>query len=265
MDLGLKGKAALVCGSSAGIGRAVAEALAAEGCDLFLVARREEALAALSGDLRRRFSVRALFRAADLSDNGEISSVLKDLHEGYGRCDVLFANAGGPPSGEAASLLTEDALRKGWESTFLPAARLIRGVLPGMRQRKWGRIVALTSVSVWEPISGLLLSNAYRPAVTGLLKTLAAEAAPYGVTLNSVCPGYTRTERLEELAAATASREGSAPESVRAAWAASIPAGRLGEPEEVAAAVAFLCSEKASYITGVALAVDGGRTKFLLA
>ncbi|MEW5764569.1 MAG: SDR family oxidoreductase [Acidobacteriota bacterium] len=264
MDLGLKGKVALVCGSSAGIGRAVAEALAAEGCDLFLVARREEALAGLSGDLRRRFGVRALFRAADLSDNGEISTVLKDLHEGYGRCDVLFANAGGPPPGSAASLLTEEALRKGWELTFLSAARLIRGVLPGMRERKWGRIVALTSVSVWEPIAGLALSNVYRPAVTGLLKTLAAEVAADGVTVNSVCPGYTRTERLEDLASATAEREGTAPESVRAAWATSIPAGRLGEPEEIAAAVAFLCSERASYVTGTALPVDGGRTRFLL-
>jgi 3-oxoacyl-[acyl-carrier protein] reductase len=264
MDLGLKGKVALVCGSSAGIGRAVAQALASEGCDLFLVSRREDALAELSGDLRRRFGGRALFRAADLADNGEISSVLKDLHEGYGRCDVLFANAGGPPSGEAASSLTEDALRRGWELTFLSAARLVRGVLPGMRERKWGRIVALTSVSVWEPIPNLALSNTYRPAVTGLLKTLAAEVAADGVTVNSVCPGYTRTERLEDLASATAGREGSTAEAVRASWASSIPAGRLGEPEEVAAAVAFLCSERASYLTGVALPVDGGRTKFLL-
>lgn len=265
MELGLKGRVALVAGASAGMGRAVAEALASEGCDLFLVARREEILAEVAGDLRRRFGVRALFRAADLADNGEISSLLKDLHEGYGRCDVLVANAGGPPSGEAASLLTEEALRRGWELTFLSAARLVRGLLPGMRERKWGRIVAITSVSVWEPIPGLLLSNAYRPGLTGLLKTLAAEVAADGVTLNTVCPGYTRTDRLMELAAANAQREGSTPEAVVAAWERTIPAGRLGEPSEVAAAVAFLCSERAAYITGVALAVDGGRTRFLLA
>ncbi len=264
MDLGLRGKVALVAGASAGMGRAVAEALAEEGCDLFLAARREEVLAELSGDLRRRFGVKALFRAADLTDNGAVSALLKDLHEGYGRCDILVTNAGGPPSGKSYALLTEEALRKGWELTFLSAVRLIRGVLPGMRERKWGRVVAITSVSVWEPIPGLLLSNAYRPALTGLLKTLAQEAAADGVTVNSVCPGYTATDRLRELAEATAEREGTTPEAVRASWAASIPAHRLGEPGEVAAAVAFLCSEKASYLTGVALPVDGGRTHFLL-
>lgn len=264
MDLGLRGKVALVAGSSAGMGRAVAEALAQEGCDLFLAARREERLAEVSGDLRRRFGVKVLFRAADLTDNGAVSTLLKDLHEGYGRCDVLVTNAGGPPSGEAFSLLTEEALRKGWELTFLSAVRLIRGVLPGMRERKWGRVVAITSVSVWEPIPGLLLSNAYRPALTGLLKTLAHEAAADGVTVNSVCPGYTDTRRLGDLAAATAEREGTSVEAVRASWEASIPAKRLGDPREIAAAVAFLCSEQAAYLTGVALPVDGGRTRFLL-
>jgi 3-oxoacyl-[acyl-carrier protein] reductase len=265
MDLGIRGKVGLVCGATAGMGRAVAEALAAEGCDLFLVARREEALSALCGELRRAHLVRVLFCAADLSSNEECSRALNELHEGYGRCDILVANAGGPPSGGFQDVCTEELLRQGWELTFMSAVRMIRGVLPGMRERKWGRIVAITSVSVHEPIAGLALSNAYRPGLTGLLKTVASEAAADGVTVNSVCPGYTRTERLEELAAATARRTGSAPEEVRKGWADSIPAGRLGEPEEIAAAVAFLCSERASYLAGVALPVDGGRTKHLLA
>ena len=265
MDYGLKGKVAVVCGASSGMGRAVAEVLAQEGADLFLIARREEVLAALSGELRRAHGVKVLFGAGDLSSNDDISRLLKEQHEAFGRADILVANAGGPPSGSFDAVVTEDLLRRGWELTFMSSVRMIRGLLPGMRQRKWGRIVAITSVSVYEPIPGLALSNAYRPGLTGLLKTIASEVAADGVTVNSVCPGYTATERLGELAKAVGEREGKNPEDVSAEWAASIPAGRLGRPEEIAAAVAFLCSEPASYVTGVALPVDGGRLKGLLA
>jgi 3-oxoacyl-[acyl-carrier protein] reductase len=142
---------------------------------------------------------------------------------------------------------------------------MVRGVLPRMRERRWGRIVAVTSVSVFEPIAGLALSNAYRPALTGLLKTLSDEVAGEGITVNTVCPGYTDTERLADLARATAARESRSEQEVRAAWAAAAPARRLGHPAEVAAAVAFLCSGPAAYITGVALPVDGGRLRGLLA
>jgi 3-oxoacyl-[acyl-carrier protein] reductase len=265
MDLGLKGKVAAVCGASAGMGRSVAEALAAEGCDLFLVARREEALSVLAGELRRKCGGKVLFCAADLSSGEECSRSLKELHEAYGRCDILVANAGGPPSGSFEEVCTEEALRRGWELTFMSSVRMIRGVLPGMRERKWGRIVAITSVSVHEPIPGLALSNAYRPGLTGLLKTIASEAAADGVTVNSVCPGYTRTERLQELAASLSAKSQATPEEIYREWSASIPAGRLAEPSEIAAAVSFLCSQAASYITGVALPVDGGRLKGLLA
>jgi|WetSurMetagenome_2_1015567.scaffolds.fasta_scaffold11401_3 3-oxoacyl-[acyl-carrier protein] reductase len=265
MDLGLEGKVALVCGASSGMGRAVAEALAREGADLFLVARREEVLAALSGELRRSHGVKVLFGAGDLSRNDDASRLLKEEYEAFGRADILVANAGGPPPGSFDAVSTEEALRKGWELTFMSTVRMIRGVLGGMRERKWGRIVAITSVSVHEPIPGLALSNAYRPGLTGLLKTIASEVAADGVTVNSVCPGYTATERLTELAESVAAKESRTPEAIAAEWSASIPAGRLGAPEEIAAAVAFLCSGPASYITGVALPVDGGRLKGLLA
>ena len=265
MDYGLKGKVALVCGASAGMGRAVAEALAREGADLFLVARREDTLSALCGELRRAHGVKVLFGTGDLSSNDDTSRILKEHHEAFGGADILVTNAGGPPSGSFDAVSTEDALRSGWELTFMSSVRMIRGILPGMRERKWGRIVAITSVSVYEPIPGLALSNAYRPGLTGLLKTLATEVAGDGVTVNSVCPGYTATERLEELAGATARRERKSREEVISEWAASIPADRLGRPEEIAAAVVFLASESASYITGVALPVDGGRLKGLLA
>lgn len=265
MDFGLKGKVAAVCGASAGIGRACAEALAAEGCDLYLVARREEVLAELAGDLRRSHGVKALFSAGDLSSNDDCSKVLKHLYEAFGGADILVANAGGPPSGAAEASLTEENLRRGWELTFMSSLRMIRGVLPGMKQKKRGRIVAVTSLSVFEPIGALALSNAYRSGLTGMLKTLSSEVAPHGITVNSVCPGYTRTGRLEELARATGEREGKPWESYLEAWAQAAPAARLGTPEEVAAAVAFLCSRQAAYVTGVALPVDGGRIKFLLA
>jgi 3-oxoacyl-[acyl-carrier protein] reductase len=265
MDLGLKGKVALVCGASAGIGRACAEALASEGCNVFLVARREEVLAELAGGLMRQHGVKALFAAGDLSSNDDCSKILKILHEGFGGADILVANAGGPPSASAEASLIEESLKRGWELTFLSTLRMVRGVLPGMKEKKWGRIVAITSVSVFEPIPNLALSNAYRTGLTGMLKTLASEVAPFGITVNTVGPGYTRTSRLEELAKATAEREGRPWESYLEAWASAAPAGRLGKPEEIASAVAFLCSEKASYITGVALPVDGGRIKSLLA
>ena len=263
MDLGLRGKVAVVCGASAGIGRAVAETLAAEGADLFLVARRAEALSGLAAELAGRYGVTARFGAADLSKGEECSRILEEQGGAFGRADVLFANAGGPPAGGFEASVSEEKLRQGWDLTFLAAVRMIRGLLPGMRERKWGRIVALTSVSVHEPIANLALSNAYRAGLTGLLKTLATEVAGDGITVNSVCPGYTRTSRLEELARASAGTQ--SPETVMAAWAQSTPAGRLGLPEEVAAAVAFLCSERAAYITGVALPVDGGRLRGLLA
>jgi 3-oxoacyl-[acyl-carrier protein] reductase len=175
------------------------------------------------------------------------------------------ANAGGPPAGGAEASLTEENLRRGWELTFLSSLRMARGVLRGMKEKRWGRIVAVTSLSVFEPVENLALSNAYRAGLTGMLKTLSSEVAPFGVTVNSVCPGYTRTGRLEELAQSLGHGEGKPPESYLEAWAQAAPAARLGTPEEVAAAVTFLCSAQAAYITGVALPVDGGRIRYLLA
>lgn len=265
MELGLRGKSALVCGASAGIGKAVAEALAAEGVDLLLVARRSELLSPLCEALRNRHGVRAEFVAADLSSLEGCEAALSESHRLFGGVDILVANAGGPPAGGFEASTSEEALKAAWELTFLSAVRLVRGVLPAMREKRWGRIVAITSVSVFEPIPGLALSNAYRPALTGLLKTLSDEVAHEGITVNSVCPGYTDTERMASLAQTTATREGATPETIRARWTQVIPAKRLGRPVETAAAVAFLCSQPAAYITGVALPVDGGRLRGLLA
>lgn len=264
MDLGLKGRVALVTGSSAGIGKAVAEALASEGADLLLCARRGQLLEELASALRHSCAVRAETVSADLSTDFGCAAVLEKLGETFGGADILVANAGGPPSGGSLAL-TDEALDLAHRLTFLASARLARGVLPRMRERRWGRIVAITSISVFEPLPNLALSNIYRSALTGFLKTLASEVASEGITVNSICPGYTDTGRLRELAQQTAAREGGEADGYLETWARMAPAGRLGRPEELAAAAAFLCSERAAYITGVSLPVDGGRLRGLFA
>jgi 3-oxoacyl-[acyl-carrier protein] reductase len=180
-----------------------------------------------------------------------------------GRVDILVTNTGGPPSGPFESHSAEvwrHAIAQNLESVV----NLVRAVLPGMKQRRWGRIVNVTSISVKQPVAGLILSNAIRAGVTGFAKTVSNEAAPFGVTVNNVLPGYTRTERLVELAQAVSGRTGETVEAVYAGWEREIPMGRLAEPEELAALAAFLCSEKASYITGQSVAVDGGWIKGLV-
>ncbi len=264
MDFGIRGKTAVVTGASAGIGRAVAESLASEGANLLLCARRGELLEEVADAVRSRDGIRVEIHAADLSTLAGCESLFDAVKVLYGHAEILAANIGGPPSGGYGTV-DEESLKLGHERTFLSAIRLVRGFLPGMRSRGWGRIVAIQSVSVFEPIPNLILSNAYRPAVVGFLKTLSQEVAGEGVTVNCVCPGYTGTERLQELAQARAEAEGRSAEEIKGEWMATIPAGRIGRPEEIAAAAAFLCSEAASYITGLALPVDGGRTKFLLA
>jgi 3-oxoacyl-[acyl-carrier protein] reductase len=263
MKLGLEGKRALVCGSSAGLGLAIAEALAGEGAELLLCARSPERLGAAAAGIRKAFGVEVSFLPADLTSESGVASVLAWAHEGGKSVDILVTNTGGPPSGPFESFD-----RKDWtmatEGLLLSVADLIRGVLPAMRSRGWGRIVNVTSISVKQPVEGLILSNSLRAAVTGLARTVANEVARDGITVNNVLPGYTRTERLDALASAGAARAGTTPESVRAGWEAAIPAGRLGEPAELAALTAFLCSEQAGYITGQSIAVDGGWIRGLI-
>lgn len=257
----LHGRAALVTGASAGIGFAAAHALAARGARVALASRGGAKLAAAQRALAEEgFSAAAI--AADLRHLEQIERLVEEAEGRLGAIDILVANSGGPPAKPALDLSEED-----WQAA-LPAVllfvpRLCRLVLPGMRARGWGRIVAVNSVSSRQPIPHLALSNALRPAVLGYLKTLSQEVAAEGVTVNAVLPGYTLTERQVELANATAARTGRSVEEVRAAWTANVPAGRLGEPEEIGAAVAFLCSPAASYLTGQAIAVDGGYVRAL--
>lgn len=262
MDLGIDGKAALVAASSKGLGRAVAEELAAEGARVVLCARGAEALEATRQALRAD-GADVVAVQADLSDPLEVERVIAAGVDAFGPIDILVTNTGGPPPGPFESHTPEDwrqAVRQNLDSVL----NLTRGVLPDMKERRWGRIVNVTSVAVKQPVDGLILSNSIRAAVTGFAKTLANETAAFGVTVNNVMPGYTRTERLDQLATDIAERTGGTPDEAFAAWESQVPMGRVGEPRELAAVVAFLASERASYITGTSIAVDGGAVRALL-
>jgi len=257
VELGLKGKVALVAAASRGIGRAVAEELAAEGASLVLCARGAEALEAARAEIAARAGVPVVALPADVSREEDVSRVVGAGLEAFGRIDVLVTNTGGPPAGPFEQH-TLAAWREAERLLLESAVHLIRGVLPGMKERRSGRIIALTSIVVKQPAEGLILSTSLRAAVAGLARSLANELGPYGITVNHVLPGYTRTERVTELAHRLAAQRGTTPESVLAGWEAEIPLRRLAEPREVAALVAFLASERAGYITGASIPVDGG-------
>src|SRR5215207_6570160 len=263
MDLGIRGKVALVAASSRGLGRAVAEELAAEGADLVLCARGEEALREAAGALRRSTSVRVVEVVADVAEPVGVERVVGAATRELGRVDILVTNSGGPPAGPFESH-SADAWRDAVRGTLDSVVNLTRAVLPGMKERRWGRIINVTSIAVKQPVDNLILSNSVRAAVTGFARTLANEVAPFGITVNNVMPGYTRTQRVEELAARTVALHGGTPAEAFAAWERQIPMGRLGEPAEFGAMVAFLCSAHASYTTGASIPVDGGWIRSLL-
>lgn len=263
MDLGLEGKVAFVAAASKGLGRAVAEELAAEGASLVLCARNAETLNLVSKQIAKTSGVPVLPVATDVSSAEEVARAVQSGIEKFGRIDILVTNAGGPPSGRF-----DDLSREMWENatrlTLHSVLELTRAVLPGMKERNWGRILNITSITVKQPVDNLMLSNSLRAAVTGFARTLANEVATHGITVNNILPGYTRTERVEELAKAAAEREGISAAEANARWEAEIPMGRLGEPGEFAALAAFLVSERASYITGTSIPVDGGWIRSLI-
>lgn len=263
MDFGIRGKVALVAASSRGLGRATADALAAEGVNLVLCARGAAALDETADALRRAHGGRVEAVACDVATPAGIAAVLATAERAFGRVDILVTNGGGPPAGPF-----EQHGPEAWDAAvrtnLTSVVELARGVLPGMRARRWGRIVNVTSIAVKQPVDNLILSNSVRAAVTGFARTLANEVAPDGITVNNVMPGYTRTARVEALAARTAELQGTAPDAAYAAWEAQIPMRRLGEPAEFGAMVAFLCSVHASYTTGASIPVDGGWIRGLL-
>lgn len=263
MDLGIKGRVALVCGASRGLGRAVAWALAREGVWLALCARGRENLEKTAREISSETGTMVWSRPTDVSVGKEARSFVQKAAAHYGTVDILVTNAGGPPSG-LFSELTDKQWQEAVKLNFLSAVRLAREAVPYMRRQRWGRIITMTSVSVKQPIQGLMLSNAVRAGVAGFARTLADELAGDNILVNNVCPGYTLTDRVRELSANLARNRKVKPEDILAEWEKSIPLGRLARPEEFADLVTFLASERASYISGTSIQVDGGYYRGLL-
>jgi 3-oxoacyl-[acyl-carrier protein] reductase len=263
MEIGLTGRAAIVGGSSAGIGLAAATALAREGASVLLVARRPEPLAQASASVRAAApGARVETIAADLASPGDIERVAAAAQAAFGQVDIVVNNLGGPPPGEFTTFTDAD-WQNAFDVSFSSAVRLVRAVLPGMRERGWGRVVSVLSRTIKEPEDGLGLSTVARTALAAWSKLLSGEVAADGVTVNTVLPGSVETERLRSVIANQARVRGRTVEAQRAVRLAGVPTGRFGRPEEVGELICFLASERAGFITGQHVAIDGGQTKGL--
>lgn len=263
MNTGLTGKIAIVCAASEGLGRAAAEALAAEGCRLAICSRRQDAIDRVAADLRGHYGVDVLPVQADLRDAAQITSFVNATVKKFGGLDVMVTNVGGPKPGLFETLDDQDWL-DAVQLLLMSAVRLSREAIPHMRKRGGGRIIHITSVAVKQPVAGLMLSNSVRAAVVGFAKTLSREIAKENITVNCVAPGYTRTQRVINLNEATAQREGRPVEEIEHRILGNIPMGRLGEPRELAGLICYLASDQAAYTTGSVIQVDGGSVAGLL-
>ena len=262
METGLRDRVAFIAGASRGLGRATAMALAAEGSHLALCARDLTALEELATEIRKRFGVGVQVGSVDVRDRAAIERFVGETQRRFDRLDVCVANAGGPPAKQFLETTDEE-----WDDAFRlnlrSAAALARAVIPHMQRRRWGRIIAITSITVRQAQPQLVLSNAIRPGVMGLVRTLATDFGRDGILVNNVAPGYTATDRLNELVAHRAAESGESKEQIEKRWTDQIPLGRLARPEEIADAIVWLASERASFVTGQTILVDGGMYKGL--
>ena len=260
MDLQIKNKTAIVCASSQGLGKAAAMELASEGVNLVISSRTEEDLLNVKKEIEIATSSKILSIVADLNKPEDIDNLYNKATSELGSIDILINNAGGPPPSNFESLNDKDWLNA-FNLTMMSSIRFAKLVLPDMKKRNWGRIINISSVSVKTPVQGLFLSNSLRMGVLGWSKALSDEVAPNGITVNSVCPGSTRTARITNIFQAQSKATGKSPEEIESLAASNIPMLRIGEPEDLSALIAFLASEKASYMTGLAIQVDGGSAR----
>src|SRR5579864_6955162 len=262
MDLGLRNRVALVAASSQGLGLATAEAFAAEGCRVAMCARNQQALAANAERIRKQHKVEVFTDAFDVTDAGAVQRFVGAIAQKFGTVDICVTNAGGPPAKGFLAASLED-WQKAINANFLSTVYFAREVIPHMQRQHWGRIITITSITTKQPVTDLVLSNAVRTAVVGLVKSLANEFGKDGILVNNVGPGFTATDRLKELATARSATSGKNERELFDAWAAEAPLKRLGEPREVAESIVWLRSERASYVTGQTMLVDGGMYKGL--
>lgn len=262
MESGLKNKVVIVAASSQGIGLATAEAFAAEGCRVAMCARNAQALEAAAEKIRKQFGVKIFTQALDVTDAGAVSGFVKAVANAFGSVDICVTNAGGPPA-KGFLATTTDEWMKAVNTNFLSTVFFAREAIPFMQKNHWGRIITITSITTKQPVPNLVLSNAVRAAVVGLVKSLANEFGKDGILVNNVGPGYTATERLKELAHSNAASGGKSEKEIFEGWASDSSLKRLGEPREVADAIVWLASERASCITGQTILVDAGSYKGL--
>jgi 3-oxoacyl-[acyl-carrier protein] reductase len=263
MDLGLKDRIALVGASSRGLGRACAHTLSVEGAKVAICARNNKKLRATADEIARHTGNQVLAIVADLTSARDCRRVVQETADFFGGLHVLVTNNGGPSAGGFFEL-DDNEWHRAVDLTLMSAIRLIRAAVPHMREQGWGRIINITSVSAKEPLDNLILSNSLRPGVVGMARTLANQLGTDGITVNNVLPGYILTDRVKEVAETQAKARGKSADEILAGFADPVPVGRVGNPDELAALVAFLASEQAAYVNGTSILVDGGRYKGLM-
>jgi len=262
METGLKNRVAIVAASSQGLGRAAAEAFAAEGCRLAICARNREALTAVAENIRTRYQTEVLAQPFDVTDANAVRDFVSAVVQKFGSVDICVTNAGGPPA-KGFLATTVEEWRRAIDLNFMSTVYFAHQVIPHMQTKKWGRIITITSITTKQPVADLVYSNAVRAAVVGRVKSLANEFGKDGILVNNVGPGFTATDRLKELAKSRSAALNKSETEIFQGWAADAPLKRLGEPRELADTIVWLASERASYITGQTVLVDGGLYKGL--
>ncbi|MGB6385804.1 MAG: SDR family oxidoreductase [Terriglobales bacterium] len=262
METGLKNRVAIVAASSQGIGRATAQAFAAEGCHVAMCARQQPALQQAAEKIQQQYNVPVLAEAFDVTDAGAVHDFVNSVVARFGSVDICVTNAGGPPA-KGFLATTHDDWRKALDQNFLSVVHFAHEVIPHMQAKRWGRIITITSITTKQPVPDLVLSNAVRTAVVGLVKSLANEFGKDGILVNNVAPGYTATDRLKDLAKSRSAATHLSEKDIYDGWAKDSALKRVAQPEEVADTIVWLASERASFITGQTILVDGGAYKGL--